>query len=414
MTSILLCVINMKTVVYITKNKIWSGEQVYDWDGVSMDEVFGKIKKENKVGDIRVVLGNDISYVTAVKAGDTFLTRENVLKMVKSWMPFEIDGSCFDWKQIQVAYDETWIQVIALEKELLMSLSSAIKKNGFNVDLITSIGILLGKKSEGRESPVIIKWSNKENLSVLAINGMVDLAVSDNNGTDLMSYAKHKWNLAVNPEEIRLRETEFNLSENVFSEKTKGEDRYVLNLPLLKGMVGEIPFGGQNIEEQEVAKVIEEKKPVSFLWIFLIFIGVVLITVVVGIIGMGSKKLFLPSKKEVVEATVPSPSPTVEVTPEPVKVDLSLLKVQVLNGSGVTGEAAGIKKELLDMGFKLVDIGNTSATTEGKILFKSEVPESVYEIVLKSVLDYKMGDSGNLADDDSYDMKVVIGSATKQ
>jgi hypothetical protein len=36
----------MKTVLYITKRKIWVGEQIFEWDGVSFDDVFGRVKKE--------------------------------------------------------------------------------------------------------------------------------------------------------------------------------------------------------------------------------------------------------------------------------------------------------------------------------------------------------------------------------
>lgn len=227
----------MREVLYITKNKIWAGERVFDWDGVSLDEVFGKIKKELKVNEVRVVLGNDISFVTAVKAGDAFLTRENVLKLVKPWMPFEIDSNCFDWKQMTLGYDEVWIQIVALEKELLLGLSAAISNNGIKVDLVTAIGVLLGEKTRGREAPAVIAWSGKENLSVLAINGLVDLVTAEISDDDLMVYAKQRWSLAVNPEEIILRADEFNLAKNVFSEKTKGEDRAILNLPILKDIV---------------------------------------------------------------------------------------------------------------------------------------------------------------------------------
>lgn len=233
----------MKTVVYVTKKRIWADERVFDWDGVGLDEVFGKIKKETRADEWRVVLGNDISFVTAVKANDVFLTRENVLKLVKPWMPFEIDSQCFDWKTITLGLDETWIQIVALEKELLLRLSSAIKNNGIKVDLVTAIGILLGEKTRGREAPMVVKWFGKESLSVLAVNGLVDLVTAEISDDDLMIYAKQKWGLAVNPEEIILKESDFNLAKNVFSEKIKGEDKVTLDLPILKEVFGRIGYG---------------------------------------------------------------------------------------------------------------------------------------------------------------------------
>lgn len=245
----------MKTVVYITKKRIWVGDRVFDWNGVSMDEVFGRVKKEMKVNGVRVVFGHDVSFVTAIKANDVFLTRESVLKLAINLMPFEIDSECFDWKSVTLGYDEVWIQIVALEKELLYSLISAVKKHGIKTDLITTVGVLLGEKTRDREAPVIVKWFGKESLSVLAINGLVDLVVSDIKEDDLMIYAKQKWGLAINPEEIILKEDEFNLAKKVFSEKTKGEDRLILNIPILKGIISE-----GKLEEVFVSKNEEPEK----------------------------------------------------------------------------------------------------------------------------------------------------------
>lgn len=401
----------MKTVVYITKKKIWVGEQTFDWNGVSLDEVFGKIKKELRIDDIRIVLGNDVSFVTAVKAGDTFLTRENVLKLVKSWMPFEIDNNCFDWKQINLAHDEVWIQVVALEKELLMSLSSAVKKHGIKVELVTAIGVLLGKTTAGREAPVIIKWINNENLLVLAVNGLVDLVVSEINDDDLMLYAKQKWGLAVNPEEIVINENDFNLTKNVFSEKSKGDDKLILNLPMLKDIVEVVKpeeniFKGEMIEEDDV------KKPASKLWIYLVILLIVLVVGIVVMYKAGFYKSIFPGTGKI-ETVTPTPMPTVEVTPEPTKVDLSIYQVQVLNGSGVTGEAANIKTSLLGNGFVNIDTGNATATTEGVIRIKSGVPDGAVKFAVDVTEDYKMGELGTLTADDKYDLIIVIGSAKK-
>ena len=404
----------MKTVVYITENKIWAGERAFDWDGVSMDEVFGKIKKELGVGNIRIVLGNGVSFVTAVMAGDTFLSRENILKLVKSWMPFEVDSGCFDWKQVVLGHDEIWIQIVAVEKELLMSLSSAVRKHGIKVDLITAIGVLMGEITNGRETPVILKWSNKENLSVLAINGLVDLVAADINEEDLMIYAKQKWGLAVNPEEIILNESKFSLWKNVFSEKTKGEDKIVLNLPILKEVVTQEKQGGETNLEDEVSRFEKEEVPRkrSKLRIYMVVLVVLVIGGVVFSQSGWLKSVFMRENKKI-ETVSPTPSPSETITPEPTVPDLSTFQVEVLNGSGVTGEAAKIKTILLESGFVKVSTGNTTATTEGMIRVKASVSESVIKMVTDSVTDYKMGAPEFLTASDKYDLMLVVGSAKK-
>lgn len=278
----------MKVVCYVTKKRIWAGEKEFVWDGVSFDEVIGKIKKDLKVDEMRVVLGNDVSYVTAVKTGENFLTRELVLKSVKTWMPFEIDNDCFDWKKVILGYDEAWLQIVAVEKGLLLSLSSAVKKHGIKIYLITAIGVILGNKTIGREAPVVIKWFGKESLSVLAINGLVDLAVADIKEEDLMMYACKKWGLAVNPEIITLIEGEFDLAKIVYAEKTKGEDEMILNLPMLKGMTVEKQPVEKNVvvERHMEMNEVPEKK-LSAWWFFLITLAVV--------IGVGLAVRLLPN-----------------------------------------------------------------------------------------------------------------------
>lgn len=396
----------MKSVVYITKKKIWVGEKVFEWDGISMDNVFERISRELKIDKVRIILGNDVSYVTAVKVDQPLLTREGVLKMIKPWMPFEVDNDCFDWKEVVLARDEVWVQLVALEKGLLLSLSSAVLKNNVSVRLVTSIGVLLAKKTIGREAPAVIKWLGKENFLVLAVNGLTDLIVSSMAEEDLMVYAKQKWQLAVNPEELFLNEKDLNLSDYTFSEKTKGEDKSILNLPILKEIIMEEKQEEIiNNEPEYIGNTQMEVKKSSSGWIYVI---ILLVMIAVSILVY---KLVFSNRNSAIEVEVtPTPTPTEIITPEPEKPDLSLYKVQVLNGSGITGEAAKVKTSLVADGFVNVDTGNTTATSEATIKSKTEISQSVLDIVMGNLEDYKIGTPGALLDGDKYDIVVVIGS----
>jgi len=64
----------------------------------------------------------------------------------------------------------------------------------------------------------------------VAVNGLVDLVTDSDDDEGLMTYAKQKWGLAVNPEELYFGEKEFNLRQSVMEEKINGEDGAVLNL----------------------------------------------------------------------------------------------------------------------------------------------------------------------------------------
>lgn len=397
----------MKTVIYLSKKKVWAGDQEIDWDGVNLSEVFGKVKKELKINEARVVLGNDVSFVTSMKAPDSVLTRENVLKMARAWMPFPIDNDCFDWKEIELVPGEKWLQLVAMEREFLESLSAAVINSGVKVVLVTAVGVLLAKKTVGREAPVVLKWTGRENLIMVAVNGLADLVTGDISEEEIMTYAKQKWGLAVNPEEIVLTEAEMNLKDIVYGEKSDGEDSLVLNLPILKEVIEKKEEVGEGEKNEGVIQEAEKKKP-SRLWIYLIGLVVILAACggVLFKLGVFANLFKQETKKAETEVTVTpteTPSPTVEA------VDLTNYKVQVLNGTGITGEAARIKTMLTEAGFAEIEVGNTTATSESQIRLKEEVPEAVSSEVVSKVGDYSFGIVRILTNEDKYDLIVVVG-----
>jgi hypothetical protein len=412
----------MKTLIYITKDKVWSGEQSYEWDGTSLDDVFGRIRREQKAGEARIILGNDISFVTSMKFTDGVLNREGVLKMARSWMPFQIDSECFDWKEVALVPGEKWLQLIAIEKTFLENLSLAVKKSGIKTELVSAIGVLLAEKTMGREVPVILKWTGKENLLVVAVNGLADLVAGDISEEDIMTYTKQKWGLAVNPEEIAYTEADIDILGSAFAEKIKGDDKLILNLPILREVV--VSEEKENAEGGEV-KAVEEKgvvetrdeiethveggtveKKSSHVWIY-----VIILLIVAGVCGGVLYKMGLLTS--ILPKTTPQPTPTVTLsptaTPTPTAIDLSGYSIQILNGSGVTGEAAKVKTVLQGIGFVNVDTGNTTATKSSSIRAKEGVPSTVENQVVNEINNYKLEGGDALTSSEKYDLIMVLG-----
>lgn len=396
----------MKSVVYITKNKIWLNDHVFEWDGVRLDSIFGQIKKQVGSSEVRVVLGKEVSFVSAVRNYFGATTRDEVLKMVKRWMPFEIDTESFDWREITLGHDESWIQAVALEKEFLISLSAAVRNHGIKLGAVTSIGVVLAEKFKSRETPVVVRWSDKENLNVLAIKGMADLVFSEENTEELMAYAVSRWGLAVNPEIITLNKNNFDLVETVYAEKVKGEDKKVLSIPMLSGLVVEnIVDDGEPLP----LKVDEEVKPAKSVFGRVMVISF-LITLVVGLIAF---KFVVGEKQEVknnesVDEVFVEPEPTEVVELQPEVIDLSNFSVQVLNGGGVVGEAARVRRKLLEMGYTKIEIGNTNATSEGVIRAKRSIDKSVIDRTYINLSAYSLEGSGILEEDGDFDLVIVI------
>lgn len=93
-------------------------------------------------------------------------------------------------------------------------------------------------------------------------------------------------------------------------------------------------------------------------------IGVILIIVVGGwfVLGNSSGGSSSPSPSPTgALSAFPTPevqTPTPSATPSPSPVAKDQLKVEVLNGTGVPGEAGFLQKELEEMGFENIDTGN--------------------------------------------------------
>ncbi len=112
----------------------------------------------------------------------------------------------------------------------------------------------------------------------------------------------------------------------------------------------------------------------------------------------------------IVEAPTEIPSPT---APPVSKEDL---KVQVLNGTGVPGEAAFLQKEMEKLGFKTIETGNadTKDYTKTDVSFSSRVPESVRTEVTTKLQDLYSGINISDTSAAGADIKIITGTRKGQ
>lgn len=147
----------------------------------------------------------------------------------------------------------------------------------------------------------------------------------------------------------------------------------------------------------------------NFMWpILLIF--VVTIAILIGIF-VYRQGIF---KGEKVNVASLSPTPTIAITPEPAKtIDLTQYEIEILNGSGVDGEAGRQRVNLEAEGFTVSSVGNAgnSDYTDTIIQAKAEVDKD-FVVKLKSVLSnsFTVGESEILPDDSSVPVVVIIGT----
>ena len=107
---------------------------------------------------------------------------------------------------------------------------------------------------------------------------------------------------------------------------------------------------------------------------------------------------------EVSEAT-PSPAPASAVKREE-------LKVQILNGSGVSGEAGKAKTLLEGLGYKNVDTGNASSSdfTQTEVAVKTSTKDALAIVIKDLATKYTAIEATKpLASTSKYDIVITIG-----
>jgi len=174
------------------------------------------------------------------------------------------------------------------------------------------------------------------------------------------------------------------------------------------------------VEEPEIE---EEKEPVIenfdnenswFSWSkVLLFIVIAAIT---GFIIVGVYLFFIEGYD--FSLTKDSEKKTVEIEEElsptqtPETIDRSAFDIQVLNGSGIAGEAANVQTLLEDEDFSVSEIGNAESAdfTRTQILYTEDVSEEFLD-ELESVLETRGPVETEEADaDQTEDVVVIVGS----
>lgn len=101
----------------------------------------------------------------------------------------------------------------------------------------------------------------------------------------------------------------------------------------------------------------------------------------------------------------------------PTQVDLSSFSIQILNGSGIKGEAAKVKSLLEESGFKVSEVGNAD-TSEYKetIIQKKETIDEVFigKLEVELAKFYVVQISSESAEKEGTDVVVIVGSEKRE
>lgn len=146
----------------------------------------------------------------------------------------------------------------------------------------------------------------------------------------------------------------------------------------------------------------------------LLGLSLFLLAAAVGYLLLWSETIPNPWFKTVAPTQVNlTPSPTAVVVPSPVQVivDKSTLKIQILNGSGIAGQAGKLGSLLEGAGYKNITIGNAAAVEANtRIEYASAVPQSVRDEVVAIInKDFPSATAQEATQSAGYDLLVTLG-----
>lgn len=149
-------------------------------------------------------------------------------------------------------------------------------------------------------------------------------------------------------------------------------------------------------------------------WKKILLVALIVIPLGIGIfVGIW----VVSEKYQVSEKKAPAPTSAIEKTPSPTEskeVNKTEFEIEVLNGSGISGEAATVQELLEDDGFVVSGIGNAQGVgvTKTIIASKEDVSKSFIDALQETLEKRGPVETEELDEDETSDVIVTVGSET--
>ena len=276
--------------------------------------------------------------------------RKEIFDKIQSVIPEDLGDSDWDYKIVAEKRNKKTVLVFAPVKEKFAFISKTLQKLKFEVEAIEPISV-----AKMRHSDPIIGLALKKDL--------------------------------------------------------KGKDEEILNFALNTPKISEISKenndqGSNLIPKQEQRKKIFLKYLLIGLFIAILFI--------LGLLYWQSARLSRPSNQSNLKSATPFLKKTVfTITPQlEKKIDLSDLKINVLNGSGNAGEAANVAEILEEDGFKNIETGNATNSAFIDTVLQVKRSKNNDELVnrISNLLnEYSVTWQNPLTASNEYDLLIIVG-----
>jgi len=371
-------------VISVTKDKLEvykcqigdqkSAEKIAEgsWNNNNLQTVIKNIIAKLHYKKARVLLANELSYSLEISIKkDSKDERLTVKQKISEKIPADFSDKDWDYKVITEKLDTKLVKFFAPDKNFWETFSQAVNSAGLHIEAV---------------EPMIIAKERHKNPII---------------GLCLKKDLKGKDEEVLNMKPIDVEDTKLDSLTNK-SKKSDSDDLTPKKTPANFDYVDKFSSKSSAVNKK-----------------LLISLTVLFFTSVLVIGGI------LRSRKSKPETT-PSPTPTTttepEASPEPSPaleaVELSSYSTQVLNGSGIVGEAGLVKDVLETEGFEDINTSNADNYdyTNTEVSLKDDVSESIYDLIKQALNnDYTVIlDSDPLTDDSDYDVVITVGEKNKE
>jgi len=351
------------TEVYDPVTKKFGRTYEFGWQPETLDLTLAEVIKKFQTNEYRILVSDELSYVVRLTIPSTVpkaQIRAYILDKLQEKIPEQVDDNEWDYKEIRnLAGEGLDIIAFALVKTFAAVLFRAINKLGINIVAI--------------EPETIAKTRDA--------NAYIGLSLK----TDLRG-----------PDPEVLNITPNQVTDEVESKKV-------------------VEAAGENTVKVADNNYIRLNRRIVFLIIAVMLVGLF----AGGFFYLRSRSTNVtqkenPNPTSTVQnsaSETPSSTPSPTPSPTPNSPELSVLRVQLQNGTGIAGEAGNVQKILESEGFKI--ISSTNADTfdhdESEVSLKPQY-DMVYDTLDRALnSEYTLIKSDTLPDDSQNDIVIIIG-----
>ncbi|MBU1088899.1 LytR C-terminal domain-containing protein [Patescibacteria group bacterium] len=390
-----------------------------------------KIKQVDLLVPNRVAVNKSFIYDSKIDSID----KNELVALAKDTVEFKIYPDFLTSKLFNRG-EKTIIQTTIYDKSKLLVLRNNLSRLQLKLKKIISISSAISSLISSfyqKKYFLIYQTDISEFLCLLAKNKSVYLSVSIKNiSAEIqknINYSKLYFSSTVDklflPKNLDTKDTPLdNFEKTILQESKISQDfKKATNfpLPIVPFFVKKFTFDKTGIikhmlEDNPTIQTVNDSPKKNTTSIILVFIATIsIVSAILWILlNKNSEKNSESLSPNQEDENRLSPSPTLLITPTPetkqVEVDKES-KIQVLNATEINGQAATLKKDLVELGFDNIAVGNSNdELTVNTVNYKKSLGE-ISNYFISNLASFSTADFNDSLDEDStYDMVFIIAT----